>query len=482
MTDLSRLVVTMALVISAGATQAAAPVAEDWEQAIAQAKRDRRDLVVVLTGSDWDRGSVAVAALARDAAFLRACDDAIVVPIDHPDYPDAAQKRRQERNKGFRLHVYRYPALLYLDAQQRPVGIWEGATGDVTTATARVADWRGRRQRRDDLLAQAERATGARQAELLGQALDVLDDAVARHHYRAVLDRIGAADPDDRSGYLGKFRFDANALVEREIWPRLKDRRYEAALAFLDKRLANRRLLTGQRQELLAMRHAVYRAWPDHAAEARQALEEAIALDPKSDVALGARKRLADIEQRELVATLREGVKKAQAGQNPNVISLAQDRYLRVAHLDPTLGRLPKFPAPAGWLVSAEGRCTFSSISRPYGEPWRHFLITRDVAPGAFHTERERRPWVQVELPRSRSLTAVVVVNRDGNSSRQVPLRMQLSADGKTWQDVYRSDRDQRFWRVEFVEKRPQARFVRVGRDDDREEYFHLANVLIYGE
>ncbi|MFO0927019.1 MAG: discoidin domain-containing protein [Gemmataceae bacterium] len=313
-------------------------------------------------------------------------------------------------------------------------------------------------------------------------ALDTLAFDVARRHYGPVLDRLKAADADDRSGYLGKYRFDANGLVEREVWPRLKEKRYEEALAFLDKKLANRRLLTTQRQELLAMRSAVYKAWPGHASEAREALGQLIALDPRSDVAVGARKRLADLELQETVTWLREGVQKAHAGKDPAALAQAQERYLRIAGRDATLGKLPKFDPPPGGLLSAEGRVTFSSVSRPHGEPWKHFLVGRDVAPGAFHTDHERRPWVQVELPRPRTLTGIVVVNRDGNGSRQVPLRIQVSADGTTWQDVYRNDRDQRLWRVDFTDRRPTVRFVRVGRDDDRAEFFHLANVLVYGE
>lgn len=484
MNTLSRLVLLMTLLVAHGltTTAAAATLAADWQEAVTLAKRDKRDLVVLLTGSDWDRGSAAVASLVRDAAFLRACGDAVVVVIDHPDYPTDAQKTLRERNKDFKLTFYRYPVLLTLDLEQRLVGALEGATGEVPTAAAHLSDWRNRRERRDRLLAQAGKASGVRRAELLGEALDQLEDNVARRHYGKILDQIRTADPEDETGYLGKYRFNANALVEKEIWSRLKERKYAEAIAFLEKLQANRRLLTSQRQELLAMQHAVYRTWPEHAAESRKALEKLIALDPRSDVAVGARKRLDDILLRETVTALREAVQKAQAGTDVAALAQAQERYLRVAQHDHSAGQLPKVPAPPGWLVSAEGRCTFSSISRSFGEPWRHFLILRDVAPGGFHTNRERRPYVQVELPRPRSLTAIVVVNHHNNGGRQVPLRIQVSADGTTWQEVFRSDRGERFWRVDFADKRPLVRHVRVSRDDDREEFFHLSNVLIYGE
>ncbi|MFO0927018.1 MAG: hypothetical protein U0736_08240 [Gemmataceae bacterium] len=76
MTTLTRLVVTTTLVSALAAPAVAATVAADWQEAVAAAKRDNRDLVVLLTGSDWDRISPAVAAARRASGVpprLRRC-------------------------------------------------------------------------------------------------------------------------------------------------------------------------------------------------------------------------------------------------------------------------------------------------------------------------------------------------------------------------------------------------------------------------
>ena len=80
-------------------------------------------------------------------------------------------------------------------------------------------------------------------------------------------------------------------------------------------------------------------------------------------------------------------------------------------------------------------------------------------------------------------LSGIVILNRLSGSrqERQVPIKVSVSEDGKHWTTVFESKEVKKVWQVDLTDKKPRARYVRVQRSDDRAEYFHLGNILVYG-
>jgi formylglycine-generating enzyme required for sulfatase activity len=101
-----------------------------------------------------------------------------------------------------------------------------------------------------------------------------------------------------------------------------------------------------------------------------------------------------------------------------------------------------------------------------------------------FHTERQKDPWWQVDLQQVHALGRVLVFNRDGAQERARYLTLQVSLDGRTWQDVYKHDGslfggsfDQKPLDIDLQDC--SARFVRLQIHDST--WMHLSEVEVYG-
>ena len=101
-----------------------------------------------------------------------------------------------------------------------------------------------------------------------------------------------------------------------------------------------------------------------------------------------------------------------------------------------------------------------------------------------FHTERQKNPWWQVDLEQAHDLVRVLVFNRDGAQERARYLTLQVSPDGRAWQDVYTHDGslfggsyDGKPLAIDL--KDCKARFVRIQITDST--WMHLSEVEVYG-
>ncbi len=104
----------------------------------------------------------------------------------------------------------------------------------------------------------------------------------------------------------------------------------------------------------------------------------------------------------------------------------------------------------------------------------------------AFHTHRSTSPWAMVVLDSPCLLNGIVVVNKVGGTGvklRQVPIEIQVSADGSLWRTVYEDAAVRDVYRVNVTGKVPYAKFVRVRRTPEvKNDYFHLNKILVYGK
>ena len=140
-----------------------------------------------------------------------------------------------------------------------------------------------------------------------------------------------------------------------------------------------------------------------------------------------------------------------------------------------------------GELLSSEGLLQTSSTCG-YDKPDRYPLAI-DSSPceggAAFHTDTEESPWAIVMLPGPTILSGVLIENRAGgvNGSRQVPLVVEVSDDGKSWQSVYEDGEKKDTYRVNLSGRNMRAQYVRVSRKAGvRKDFFHLNKILVYGK
>ncbi len=175
------------------------------------------------------------------------------------------------------------------------------------------------------------------------------------------------------------------------------------------------------------------------------------------------------------------------ASQSGNLEAFRQMADLQ-ARISPEKTKGESYPKGdfGGTLLSDEGLLRTSTTSQ-WDTPDRYaYVIDASPARGnGFHTAKEKAPWAEVVLPGPSSVMGIVIENRCGghNATRQVPIYVDVSEDGTSWQRVFTQEQVKDTFRVDLRKAPPRARHVRVGRvADAKEEVFHLGKIMVYGK
>lgn len=134
--------------------------------------------------------------------------------------------------------------------------------------------------------------------------------------------------------------------------------------------------------------------------------------------------------------------------------------------------------APANVALGRPARAS----SRHPGTPDAAGVVDGEFRAGfGVHTRREQAPWVEVDLETIHAVERVVVYHRaDGYQDESLPLSLQVSEDGQTWQDVsLRSDRFTHASPWETALGGRRARLVRVTKPSPG--YIALGEIVVYG-
>ena len=133
----------------------------------------------------------------------------------------------------------------------------------------------------------------------------------------------------------------------------------------------------------------------------------------------------------------------------------------------------------SGGMLCTSTTCRWDSPAR-----YARCIDSSPCAGNGFHTDKEKSPWAVVVLPGPADVCGVVIENSAAaqNRARQVPIEVQVSEDGAEWTTVFRDDEVRASYRVDLRRSTHRALQVRVRRTpDDREEFFHLGKILVYG-
>jgi tetratricopeptide (TPR) repeat protein len=262
-----------------------------YEAALEQAKAGGRDIFIVFTGSDWCRpGAVFKAKVLASPVFRSAAAGRFVLlEIDHPSVMSDARKELEKKNAKFKLWIANYPTVVLADSAGRVYGRLACAKETDPAAflqkLAKLTEAKAARDREWEL---AEKCEGEEKAMHLGKGLDALEETLARQpDYNPIRDMIKKADPQDKTGYLARYQFSLNPIMEKTVWRLADEKKFEEAENQVAKLLANPRLTLLQRQELTAAQFALWQRWGKKE-EALGALRKIIGIDPKSDMAAGA--------------------------------------------------------------------------------------------------------------------------------------------------------------------------------------------------
>ena len=198
----------------------------------------------------------------------------------------------------------------------------------------------------------------------------------------------------------------------------------------------------------------------------------------------------------EVVAEKSAGGSKAKLDFAPLILSASKAGNLaafrQLAQLQDKLEPVPRsnksYPTSdfGGTLLSSDGMLmTSSTCNWDHPSRYARCIDATPLGENGFHTDKEKSPWAVVVLPGPSEIRAVKVENNAGgsNRSRQVPIEIQLSEDGEVWETVLRDGETRETYVADIHTSPRRASQVRVRRlPEDREDFFHLGKILVYGK
>lgn len=271
--------------------QVAVTTATDWPDAVTKAKSEGKDIAVLLDGSDWSpiATSFRQQVVGSNAVRIATAKTYVWVTIDSPERENEATKALAEKNKPFGYRPWNLPAVVLADADGRVYASVAGSEArDSAALLARLGVARGAIDRMRAKLTEATKLEGARKANVLGAALAEIDSKFARDQFKGLVQEIAKLDPNDTTGWRLRYEFDDLSFLEGTVLKLCNEKKVAEAIRECDKRLANNRITTEQRQQILAARFAALRR-SGKPVEALNTLAQLQSTDPRSELGKGAR-------------------------------------------------------------------------------------------------------------------------------------------------------------------------------------------------
>jgi hypothetical protein len=282
-----RFVRISAISISAITISANGQRVSDFTAALEQAKTSHSSIAVFLRGSDWNRPGEAAAKIWNDPRFLASLGGGVLLlEIDRKEKPSSAELELAKLNEKANPQAPSIPAVALFDHEGRLIGLHSGTSGIeavggllpatkklLATCRARDGFWNG-----------ANDVSGVARAERLGRGLDSMNIGLGpKSVYQPILEQMRKADPDDKSGYVAKYTFSSEKLVDHAL-AKAEKMEFDEADKEIAKWSGKTRLSAKQKQELQAARFALYQRWPLKKPELGRVLEKMRDIDPKSEL------------------------------------------------------------------------------------------------------------------------------------------------------------------------------------------------------
>jgi thioredoxin-related protein len=253
---------------------------EDFQVALDQAEKEKKDLLLDFTGSDWCGWCIKLKKEVFDQeAFKKAAPEHfILVEIDFP-----RSKPVKAANKELQgiFEVQGYPTIILTDSQGRAYAKTGYQEGGPEKYLAHLDELRKVKKERDELFAKAAGTEGVEKAKLLDQALSQLEAQQVLIGYQDEVKQLLAADKDNAAGLRNKY------LAKQQMDEVLKEvnttRDVKAALAKIDKIVKELNPPGPMKQQLFIVKASLLKAAQDEEGM-MQALVAAQQADPLSEM------------------------------------------------------------------------------------------------------------------------------------------------------------------------------------------------------
>jgi thioredoxin-related protein len=195
---------------------------QDFAKAKAQAKAEKKDLLIDFTGSDWCGWCIKLdeEVFGKDAFTGAAPKSFVLVKLDYPQDESRITPEIKKQNEGLQkqYQIQGFPTILLCDAD----GNVYGQTGYQEGGPEKYVEMLAEQKKKGDVFQAAMlRATdkkGMDRAKALDEALSGLDAEVVSSHHLARMEEIVTLDADGKGGLKEKYEAKVKEIAEaREI-------------------------------------------------------------------------------------------------------------------------------------------------------------------------------------------------------------------------------------------------------------------------
>jgi thiol-disulfide isomerase/thioredoxin len=268
----------------------------NFEAAKAKATAQKKHLLINFGGSDWCGWCIRLEAevFGKEDFRRKAGKHFVLVDLDSPR--DAQKLSPEIRQQNARLveqyRIEAYPTILLTDAAGRPYAATGYREGGVDPYLAHLQEFREIGLKVQELLVEATGLTDPiEKAKRLDSALELLEPSLVNQFYAEQIDQIVQLDANNAAGLKNKY------IVRKsfgDVQNALTEQDYTKALELLDTMLKTLTLNGEQTQQThYARAHALH--FLQRSAEEKQALDQAVAAAPNSQMAEGLRRLIAQL-------------------------------------------------------------------------------------------------------------------------------------------------------------------------------------------
>jgi thioredoxin-related protein len=264
--------------------------AKSPESAIASAKKEKKDLLLLFTGSDWcpPCKKLEQEVFSDDSFYDEAATFFVFLKFDflrNSPLPDDVSKLNDQWAEKF--GVDSFPTVVLVDENLKPYAFAGYEEGGVENFLGMLEESRQIRVTRDEKMALAEKATGDARAKLLDEALAGLPREISEVYYGDIIKEIVKLDEDDELGLRTRWNEENDKELRKVI---LTDvmmiARLESparAIQLIDELLAEIKFTAKQRLEIMQMKLSLLREKGDDIAKVDQIMDDMINLEGVED-------------------------------------------------------------------------------------------------------------------------------------------------------------------------------------------------------
>ena len=285
--SLRLLAVTILASLTFSSARAAEGWTEDFEAAKQLAAKEKKDLLMDFTGSDWCAYCIKLKkeVLSKPEFISTAPKSFVLVELDYPQEKEQDEKIKAQNEKLQKEYsIDGYPTVILADASGRVYAKTGYMPGGAAPYLAQLEEFQGLRVKRDALFTKAAAVEGLAKATALHEGLQVLDPEIVDRYYSKEIDEIIKLDTEDTLGHKkGQEVGKASAELMANLESLHGKHQFKEFAAEVDKFIATWKLEGVEKQRVLMNKFGIYDQRDLEKAD--KLADEIIAIDAKSEIA-----------------------------------------------------------------------------------------------------------------------------------------------------------------------------------------------------